>query len=129
MDYRNTGMSLVDYRNTRMSLVDYRNTRMSLVDYRNSRTSLVDYRNTRRSLVDYRNSRMSLVDYRNTRTPSVQCRLGSVTVAAGFPQRKQPIFPMGEIPMGEYSCKINNNKSYAISIAVHCVNFEIWCKP
>ena len=30
-------------------------------------------------------------------------RLGSSTVAAGFPQGKQPQFPMGEIPLRQYS--------------------------
>ena len=32
-------------------------------------------------------------------------RLGSMTVAAGFPEGKQPELPMGEIPLGQYSCK------------------------
>ena len=32
-------------------------------------------------------------------------RLGSMTVAAGFPQGKQLEFPMEEIPLGQYSCK------------------------
>ena len=31
--------------------------------------------------------------------------VGSMTVAAGFPKGKQPEFPMGEIPLGQYSCK------------------------
>ena len=47
----------------------------------------------------------SSVDYGNTKTPSMHCRLGSKTVAAGFPWGKQPGFPMGEIPMGQYSWK------------------------
>ena len=38
-------------------------------------------------------------------------RLGSVTVAAGFPQGKQPEFPMGEIPLAQYSCKKFKKKS------------------
>ena len=29
-------------------------------------------------------------------------KLGNVTVAAGFPQGKQPEFPMGEIPVALY---------------------------
>ena len=45
------------------------------------------------------------MDYGNTKTPSMHSRLGSVTVAAGFPQGKQPKFPMGEIPLGQYSSK------------------------
>ena len=45
------------------------------------------------------------MDYGNTKTPSMHCRLGSMTVAAGFLQGRQPKFPMGEIPFGQYSCK------------------------
>ena len=41
----------------------------------------------------------------NTKTPSLHHRLDSITlVTAGFPQRKQPEFPMGEITMEQYSC-------------------------
>ena len=47
----------------------------------------------------------SLVDYGNTKIPSMYCRMGSATVAAGFPQGKQPLILMGEIPMGQYNCK------------------------
>ena len=32
-------------------------------------------------------------------------RLGSATVAAAFPQGRQPELPMGEIPQRQYSCK------------------------
>ena len=32
-------------------------------------------------------------------------RLGSVSVAAGFPRGKQPEFPMGKIPLVQYSIK------------------------
>ena len=32
-------------------------------------------------------------------------RLGSMTVAAGFPRRRQPKFPKREIPLGQYSWK------------------------
>ena len=42
----------------------------------------------------------SLVDYGNGETPGMHCRLGSVTVAAGFPLGEQPDFPMGKIPNG-----------------------------
>ena len=35
----------------------------------------------------------------------MHCRLDSTTLAAGFPQGKQPEFPIGEIPMGQQSCK------------------------
>ena len=35
----------------------------------------------------------------------MHCRLGSMTIAAGFPHGKQPEFPMGEIPRGQYSCE------------------------
>ena len=45
------------------------------------------------------------MDYGNTKTPSMHSRLGSMTVAAGFPEGKQPELPMGEIPLGQYSCK------------------------
>ena len=31
--------------------------------------------------------------------------LGSATTAAGFPRGRQPKFPMGEIPLRQYSCK------------------------
>ena len=37
--------------------------------------------------------------------PSMHRRLGSMIVTAGFPRGKQPKFPMGEIPVGQYSCK------------------------
>ena len=53
-----------------------------------------------KSLVDYGNS--------NTKTPCIHCRLGSMTVAAGFPWGKQPEFPMGEIQMGQYSWVVKN---------------------
>ena len=39
------------------------------------------------------------------KTPSMHHRLGSATVTAGFPWGKQPELPMGEIPLGQYSCK------------------------
>ena len=32
------------------------------------------------------------------------------SVTAGFPWEMQPEFPMGEITMGQYSCKKNYNK-------------------
>ena len=38
-------------------------------------------------------------------THSMHRRSGSASVAAGFPQGKQPKFPLGETPMGQYSCK------------------------
>ena len=41
----------------------------------------------------------SSVDYGNTKTPTMHHRFGSVTVTAGFPQRRQPEFPMGEIQL------------------------------
>ena len=50
----------------------------------------------------------SSVDYGNTETPSMHCRLDSATVAAGSPEGRQPEFPMGEIPLGQYSCKKKN---------------------
>ena len=40
----------------------------------------------------------SSVDYGNTKTPNMDHRLGSMTVAAGFLQGKQPEFTTGEIP-------------------------------
>ena len=43
---------------------------------------------------------VTVVDYGHTETPSMHCRLGSMTVAAGFPREKQPRFFMGEIPVG-----------------------------
>ena len=45
------------------------------------------------------------MDCGNARTPSIHHRLGSATVAADFPWGKQPEFPMGEIPLGQLSCK------------------------
>ena len=47
------------------------------------------------------------MDYGNNKTPSTHPRPGSVTVRAGFSWGKQTKFPMGEIPMGQYNCKIN----------------------
>ena len=40
----------------------------------------------------------------------MHCRFGSMTVAAGFPRRKQPKLSMGEIPMGKYRCKKRKKK-------------------
>ena len=51
-----------------------------------------------------------MVDYGNTKTPSTHRRLGNSTVAAGFHQGKQPKFSMGKIPMGQYSCKKEEEK-------------------
>ena len=46
------------------------------------------------------------MDYGNTKTPSMHPRLGCATLlVAGFPRGRQPEFPMGEIPLGQYSCK------------------------
>ena len=45
--------------------------------------------------------------YGNTKTPSRHSRSGSATLSQlAFPGEKQPEFPMGEIPVGHYSCKI-----------------------
>ena len=55
--------------------------------------------------INSHNLRQSSVDYGNTQIPSMHCRLGSATVTAGFPQGRQPEFPVGEIPLGQYSCK------------------------
>ena len=39
-------------------------------------------------------------------TPSTHNRLGPVTLSQlPFPEEEQPEFPMGEIPMGQYSYK------------------------
>ena len=46
----------------------------------------------------------------------MHCRLGSTTVAAGFPQEKQLKFPMGEIPLGQYSCKKKRKKVLGLSL-------------
>ena len=46
------------------------------------------------------------MDYGNTQTPSRHSRLGSATLSQlAFPGEKQPEFPIGEIPLGQYSCK------------------------
>ena len=46
----------------------------------------------------------SSVDYRNTKTPSLRRSWGSTTLSQlAFPGEKQPGFPMGKIPMGQYS--------------------------
>ena len=37
-------------------------------------------------------------------------RLGNATVTAGFSWEKNPKFPTGEIPMGQYSCKKKKGK-------------------
>ena len=50
------------------------------------------------------------MDFGNTETPSMHCRLGNATVAAGFPRGKRPKFPMGEIPMGQCSYKKKEKK-------------------
>ena len=47
----------------------------------------------------------SSVDYGNTETPRMHHRLGNVTATAGFSWGRQPEFPMGEIPLGQNSCK------------------------
>ena len=41
-------------------------------------------------------------------TTSLHCSLDNATVTAGFPQGKQPEFPMGEVPFGQYSCEKQN---------------------
>ena len=38
-------------------------------------------------------------------------RLGSTTVAAGFPRGRQPEFPTGKIPLGQYSCQKKTKKT------------------
>ena len=52
------------------------------------------------------------VDYGKPKTPSMHRRLGSMTVAAGFPWGKQPEFPIEEVPMGQYSCKNKKQLKY-----------------
>ena len=54
----------------------------------------------------------SSLDYGNTETPSMHHRLGSTTVAAGFPWEKRPKLLMGEIPVGRCSCE---RKSFVTS--------------
>ena len=45
------------------------------------------------------------MDYGNTKTLRVNRRLGSATLSQrAFPREKQPEFPMGEIPLGQYRC-------------------------
>ena len=51
------------------------------------------------------------MDYGNAKTPSMHRRLGSATVAAAFPWRRQPKFLMEEIPLGQYSCKKSHTKT------------------
>ena len=54
----------------------------------------------------------SSVDYGNTKTPSMNSRLGSATLSQlAFPGEKQPEFPMGGIPVGQYSCKKKKSNS------------------
>ena len=40
-------------------------------------------------------------EFGNIKTPSMHPRLGSATLSLG----RQPKFPMGEIPLGQYCCK------------------------
>ena len=69
----------------------------------------------------------------NTKTPSLHHRLDSITlVTAGFPQRKQPEFPMGEITMEQYSCtppkkkkKKKERKEIVIWKCLDCFRFII----
>ena len=47
------------------------------------------------------------MDYGNTKTPSMQRRFGSATLSQlDFPRGRQLEFPMGKIPLGQYSYKI-----------------------
>ena len=39
-------------------------------------------------------------------------------VTAGFPKGRQPEFPMGKIPLGQYSCKKCFKKSVTIAVDV-----------
>ena len=60
-------------------------------------------------------------------------RLGSATVMVGFPQGKQPEFPMGEIPMGHYSYQTKNMKEtimnflpyFLLSRAMTCISVSV----
>ena len=46
------------------------------------------------------------MDYGNTKTPNVHRRLDGATLSQlALPGEKQPEFPMGEIPMEQYSSK------------------------
>ena len=46
------------------------------------------------------------MDYGNTKSPSTHHGLGSATLSQPvFLRGKQPIFPMAEILLGQYSCK------------------------
>ena len=56
-------------------------------------------------------------DYGSTKTPITHYRLGSTSVAAGFPQGRQPEFPMGKIPLGQYGCKKKKKKKISASLA------------
>ena len=79
------------------------------------------------------------MDYGNTKTPSTHRRLGSMTVAAGFPQEMQLEFPMEKIPLGQYSTigfndqnsffksrkSFENNKCLKLyAPKLYCVAFE-----
>ena len=68
------------------------------------------------------------MDYGNTKTPSMYWRLGSTTVAAGFSQGRQPESPMGEIPLGQYSCKKKKvkKKSWDTSWAANIYWFTLF---
>ena len=49
-------------------------------------------------------------------------RLGSATVAAGFPRGKQPEFPIGENTLGQCSCE-----KYLIPPQIHLfVHAVVW---
>ena len=46
-----------------------------------------------------------------------------MTVAAGFPEGKQPELPMGEIPLGQYSCKnVFKKKKKVKEVGAQCTD-------
>ena len=46
------------------------------------------------------------MDYGNTKILSMHCRLGNATLSQlAFRREGNPEFPMGEISLGQYSCK------------------------
>ena len=67
----------------------------------------------------------SSVDYGNTKTLRVNRRLGSATLSQrAFPREKQPEFPMGEIPMGQYRCLKKKKKSVAETYHWYKLSFQ-----